>query len=162
MIRSSCGALILLSAFAATPVALIAQEWSSEQQEVLDAIDACIQASVDRQLEVGMACTHDDFSGWRYDLPALRDKKFQDREQARDFDSDNQLVDFSVQPLNVQIFDNVAIIHYYGYFYVRDGNGEVVGERSRWTDVMIRDGGRWVWISDHGGSDPGIGPAGQN
>ena len=48
---------------------------------------------------------------------------------------------------------NAAVIHHYLYGYYRRPDGTLETRRSRWTDVLLNEGGRWSWIADHGGRD---------
>jgi hypothetical protein len=134
-----------------------AQNWTSAQQAVLDRIDQCVQAAIDRNQAGETGCYHRDFSGWRNDMPGLRDSAFILAEIGRSYSEPQSetLLDYSMQPLGVEIYGSVAIVHYYAYFWVRPAGGEVAMRRSRWTDIMLNEGGQWVWIADHGGQDPG-------
>ena len=38
-----------------------------------------------------------------------------------------------------------------GQSVVRGQDGQDVEERIRWTDVLLKENGRWHWIADHGG-----------
>ena len=33
--------------------------------------------------------------------------------------------------------------------------------RGRYTSVMVKQGGKWILIADHGGRDPGVKPSGE-
>jgi ketosteroid isomerase-like protein len=134
-----------------------AQSWSPAEREVLAAIDNCLQAGKAKNLEADLACTHDDFLGWSNDMPALRDKALIRAQAAIDYAA-RDLIAWSIQPLGIRIIGNVAVVHYYGYYLFRDKAGKDLPVRSRWTDIMTKQGNRWVWIADHGGSDPGTKP----
>jgi hypothetical protein len=36
---------------------------------------------------------------------------------------------------------------------VKDGEGKEKTQRGRWTDILVKQDGRWVLIGDHGGSE---------
>ena len=162
MFRLSIPASLLLTSFLVAAAPAVAQNWSAAEREVLQALDACLQTEVDRDMQAQLDCAHDDFLGWRNDLPALRDKAFMTGNIQRTYETGDPLIGFSIQPLSVRVYGDIAIIHYYGYYYFRNDNGEDYDLRSRWTDVMLNDNGKWVWIADHGGDDPGSKPAGIN
>ncbi len=134
-----------------------AQNWTPTEQAVLDSIDRCVAASVDGDPLASLACFHPDFVGWQLGMPGTRDMDYLRAENAAN--PGDPLVAFSIQPLSVKVYGNVAIIHYYGYNHNRNSDGEVVVNRTRWTDVMLNEGGRWLWIADHGGTDPGVPPS---
>lgn len=106
-----------------------------------------------------MACYHDDFLGWANDMPAPRDKAWQRVRAPLDY-AGSDVIASSIQPLAVRIYGNVAIVHYYLYRLSRDKAGKDIPARVRWTDVLLKQGNRWVWIADHGGADPGTKPIG--
>jgi hypothetical protein len=70
-----------------------------------------------------------------------------------------ELVSCSIQPLAIKIHGNVAVIHHYYYYLRRDSEGEEEGGRVRWTDIMLKQENRWVFIADHGGEDSMLNPA---
>jgi ketosteroid isomerase-like protein len=137
----------------------VAQTWSPAQREVLQSLENCNRAAQTKNLEAELACYHEDFLGWAIDMPALRDKAWQ-RAQAPLEYAANDIVAWSVQPLAVLIHGNVAVVHYYQYVLSRDKAGKDTPARVRWTDVLLKQGNRWVWIADHGGTDPGTKPVG--
>ena len=50
---------------------------------------------------------------------------------------------------------DVAIVHYYYSRTYADISAERHTDTGRWTDILIKQGNRWVMIADHGGSDGG-------
>jgi hypothetical protein len=151
-ISLSCLATLLM-----IPLAGNAQNWTAAEQEVLQAMDDCLQASKDHNQEAFLACVHDDFAGWNYGMPAPRNKEAIRRSWGL---SDQELVTWWIQPLTIKIHGNVAVINSYGYFPYRGSEGEEEWTRARWTDVMLKQGNRWVYIADHGGDDSMLNPAG--
>ena len=134
-----------------------AQNWTPAEKEVLQALETCAQVQKSENLDADMACYHDDFIGWSYGMPAPRDKSYLRARAPLDYAAQD-LIAWSTQPLAIRIVGTVAVVHYYGYYLYRDKAGKDVGVRSRWTDVLVKQGGRWLWIADHGGSDPGTKP----
>ena len=133
----------------------VAQNWTAAELAVLDRVEDCVQAEIDRNEAAAAACFHPEFVGWRYTMAGTRNNAFEriDRELTRD--SGPRLIGFWLQPLSIRIHGDVAVIHYYGYYYLRDESGDVSTVRNRWTDVLLDYEGNWVWIADHGGRDPG-------
>ena len=115
----------------AIPSLASAQHWSAEETEVLEALNACLRAEVDKDMQAELDCAHEDFIGWRNDLPALRDKAFHDGNVRRMYETGGHMIGFSVQPLSVRVYGDIAIIHYDAYYYYRRNNGEDYSQRSR-------------------------------
>ena len=49
------------------------------------------------------------------------------------------------------VIDNVAIAHYFYTGVYTDSKDEKTNTQGRWTDVLMKDGDKWVIIADHGG-----------
>jgi hypothetical protein len=141
------------------PLAGNAQHWTAAEQEVLQAMNACLQASQDHDLEAWVACSHDDYTGWAYGRPAPINKTFLRKTAELSLAAGGELVSWSIQPLAMRIYGNVAVIHHYYYYLYRDPEGEEHDGRARWTDIMLKQGDRWVFIADHGGNDSMLHPA---
>ena len=148
---------LLMASMVAAPAH--AQTWTPAQQAVIDRIEECSQLQIDKNMQGEIGCFHRDFVGWDNTMPAPRDHEYAraaiERRYAR---GGGNLIGFSIQPLSVRIIGNVAIAHYYGYSFLRTPEGVNQTRRNRWTDVLINEGGRWAWIADHGGLDPGTPP----
>jgi len=94
-----------------------------------------------------------DFSGWRNNAPAPRDKA--STRLWNDFDTKrNKGLAHELYPLSTVIHGDMAVAH---YLYTnaeehKDGETEVLN--GRYTDVLVRDGDSWKFIAWHGGDDP--------
>jgi hypothetical protein len=55
------------------------------------------------------------------------------------------------KPLSVIVKGNMAVISYIDSSKsTNKTTKEVTYSTQRWTDVCLKDGGKWYWISDHG------------
>jgi hypothetical protein len=142
---------------ALTAPSAAAQSWTPQQRAVLDRINACHQILMERNPQAELECYHRDFVGWRNSMPATRDYAHIRMEIERNASDPNaaRVIAVSIQPLAVLVQGNVAIVHYYSYISTRTSAGVMTEQRSRWTDILLNEGGRWAWIADHGGVDPG-------
>ncbi len=137
-----------------------AQTWSPAEKEVVQAIDDCLRAAKEENLEAWMACFHDDYVGFLYWLPSTSNKADVRKNSPLNWENED-LSEWWIKPLAIRIVGDVAIIHSYGYYLERDKDGKETRSRFRWTDIMVKQGGKWVWIADHGGRDPGVKPSGE-
>ena len=129
------------------PLAALAQEWTKEQQEVLAFEQACVTSKDPDQFKT---CFHEDFVGWglgvtfptsKKDRLALIDDQFAN--------TDRQSLLF--KPLSVIVKGNMAVVTYVDAGKIKDKNtNEVKSYMERWTDVCVKENGKWYWISDHG------------
>ena len=139
-------ALAGLALLAAPPTALIAQEWSPAQQEVLRALDAYTRASVDGDVEEIMSYFHPEFLGWDY-KQARPVGLEQTRGMIEGFYSMYKLAGFDVEPLAVQMRGDMAIVHLRYREAMKMGGAEDVAISGLWTATFVKDGDKWLFFS---------------
>jgi len=146
-VRQTHLALALAATFLA-PLAS-AQEWSREQQEVWQFIVTCNEHFASRDEAAILECFHDDFSGWRYGDTVPRSK--QSIAKFLPFDLEEESLAYDLRPISIRVFGDFAIVHYSLVAASRGSSGEVVRQKMIWTDIMLKERGRWRWVADHGG-----------
>ena len=137
--------LLVVAVLIAAPVS--AQEWTVEQQEVWEFEQACWAT---RSVSVIMSCFHDDFLGWGLDNTLPTTKSDRTPFFTRDFQTAEQVF-LSLQPVAINVRGNTATVLYVAT--VTNSNRETGVETTRverWTDIAVREDGRWTWIADHG------------
>ena len=129
-----------------------ATDWTKDELELLKWEESCLATS---EFDAWVKCFHEDFVGWGMGYPVPQTKSERASLAADSFEStDSELVLF--KPLSVQMYGDTAVINYVATFKIVDKKTEEVTiETSMWTDVCMKDGGKWHWIADHGtpGSD---------
>jgi len=129
------------------PLAARGQEWTAEQHELWGWETACLE-TVD--LETKEACFHNDFIGLGMGEATPTTKTDRMRAFAETLEA-NELVSFELRPLAINLQGNTAILIYEAAIVIRNrATGEESRPVVRWTDVAVREGGRWTWIADHG------------
>jgi ketosteroid isomerase-like protein len=143
--------LAALGFFVAIPVTVLAQEWSPAQKEVWKNVEAYWALDAAGNTDEFMTYFHPEYAGWnvRSALPG-------NKETARKFIAHGhktaKTLVYHVQPAAIKIHDNVAIVHYY-WSQITQASGEKEKESSgRWTDILMKQGDKWVLIGDHGGT----------
>lgn len=129
------------------PILASAGEWSKEQQEVLKFEKACLLAQTADNL---MGCFHEDYTGWGQDYQVPLSKADRRSSVVYDFSAfDRELMVF--KPLSVIVKGNMAVISYIeSDRFTNKTTKEVSFYTGRWTDVCIKENGKWTWIADHG------------
>ncbi len=130
-----------------------AAEWSAEQAEVWEAIEACDGLAREKRIEEFMDCIHDDFSGWLNSQPVPRGKDSFEK-IGRYFVTTRDVVAGELRPIDILVYGNFAVIHYFYITVTKDEDGDEDYSQGRWTDIMVKEGGKWRWIADHGGDRP--------
>jgi ketosteroid isomerase-like protein len=103
-----------------------------------------------QQLDGFMGYFHENYRGWSYDNPLPADKatvkKFVSHEMAT-----SKILVQNLQPVAIQIYGNVAFADYYYSRVIKDAEGKEKTVSGRWTDILTKQGDKWVLIGDHGG-----------
>jgi len=138
---------ILLAAAVLLPAYASADDWSKEQMEVLKFEEACVTTN---NVDEFMGCFHKDFVGWGQGSTVPTSKADRMKSAVDRFEN-SESESMLFKPLSVIVKGDMAVIS-----YIDSGKStnkttkEVEYSTSRWTDVCVKDGGKWYWISDHG------------
>ena len=145
--------LIALSVLATTLLIaspLRAQEWSAAQKEVWSHVEAYWAKDAARDVEGFMACFHADYLGWSVE-DALPVNKATVRKFVEHQMKTTKVLVQNLQPVGVKILGDVAFVHYYWTRIETDAAGKEKPVSGRWTDILTKQGDKWVLIGDHGG-----------
>jgi uncharacterized protein (TIGR02246 family) len=129
---------------------LVAHEWTDAEKEVLKEMEKSYELWVKKDIEGFLSYIHDDYCGWHYES-AVTQKKSNFVNMANHYFPKTEIIFYELTPLEVQILDDVAIVHYYFYFLMKDDEGKEQSSQSRYTDILMKEDGKWLLISDHGG-----------
>ena len=134
-------------------VQLSAQEWSDKQKEVWKNVETYWNLDVKRDLEGVLSYFHDDYSGW-FNRSALPSNKASTSKSFAHFFETTKILLQEIQPVAIKIHGNMAIVHYYYSRLVKDVEGKERNRSGRWTDILMKQGDKWLLIADHGGPSP--------
>lgn len=94
-----------------------------------------------------------DFVGWPYESPAPRTRA--STEMWNEFRRGQwKPATHELYPLSIVVHGDTAIAH---YLYTNAGelpDGKVVTSNGRYTDILVREAGKWKFLSWHGGDLP--------
>ena len=129
---------------------LFAQEWSAAQKEVWKNVEAYNALADAGNIEGFMAYVHNDYLGWNYQSALPRDKATVRKFVEYGFMTSKTILT-NIKPVAIGVFGNVAYVHYYYAVIYKDAEGKEKSESGRWTDILMKQGDKWVMIGDHGG-----------
>lgn len=134
-------ALILLAA----PPLFAQQEWSPEQQEVVDWFATFNAEAWAGDLDTLLPWLHPEFTGWSYSEKTPWDfDGFAESNEA--FFEAYSTIEVAAKPMTVTVVGDVAIVH--AWFKERlagaDGDIHYMG---RWTLVLLKTGDGWKNLS---------------
>ena len=122
--------------------------WTAEQKEIWEFEEACWET---RDLEASQACFHEEYVGWALgalSTPVTKaNRKILD---GRALETSEQTFIF-LKPLQIQVHGNVAVVLYIATGTNKNkATGEETNFTHRWTDIVLKENGKWSWIADHG------------
>jgi hypothetical protein len=137
----------IVAVLIAVPVS--AQQWTSEQTEVIDQLKECWDIWVEDLADTGPnawhdRCATDDVSYWNRGSigGVLADTRSWDVVQQYEY----KWVD--IRPLSIKVYDDMAVVQFYGYWSETQGEGRVITEAKR-TEVFVRVNNRWLLTVGH-------------
>ena len=131
---------------------VMAQEWSAAQKEVWKNVNDYWGMLAKGDVNGFSEYVHADYVGWDAHSP-LPNTKEESKKELAYYMQGTKMPLFNIKPLAIKIYGDVAFVHYY-YSYVQEmQDGKKRPEKGRWTDIILKQGSKWVLIGDNGGSD---------
>ena len=147
-------AIIIAIFFSALISTSNAQEWSAEQKEVWASVEAYWDLSTKGDAEAFLSYFHDSFTGWVNNTDFPHNKA--DRETfIRYFFPKTSTAIYTITPAAIWVQGNFAFVHYFYTEVEVNQDGKEEFNSGRWTDILMKDGDRWVMVGDHGGETSG-------
>lgn len=133
---------------------LSAQEWSEEQKEVWAFVEDYSNAYANGNYEKFAGVFHEDYKGWGYEAYVPMDRDIVMKYVKMSMENYEVIVSTRV-PLSIQVYDDFAVVNYIFHAMRKDKSSEEVKEgEGRWTDILMKDNGKWYLVADHGGRSP--------
>jgi hypothetical protein len=132
---------------------LLAQEkWTAEQKEVLAFEQKLWSLTKPEQMDEARAMFHPNYIGWNYGRPVPTPIL---RQWWDYYSKASETIVWDISPLAIQVYGNFAFIDYYYSVMNHDKlKNEDKPEKGRWTDILMKENGKWLLIGDHGGEGP--------
>jgi hypothetical protein len=129
-----------------------AQTWSAEQQEIWTVEQRQWQMSKDKDLSWIDTMVHPNISYWDVDQPGPQTKASLAK-WSRYSTTASTVLEQELFPISVTITGNIAVAQY-RYTVVRENHKqERTTVTGRYTDVLVKEGGRWLFLAWAGGDD---------
>jgi len=139
-----------LIAFAGTASA---QSWSAEQQEIWKVEEQQWKMAASKDLSWMDTMVHPSMRYWETGDPMPRDRASLKR-WGRYSNENGTVLEQEIFPISATITGNVAVVQYY-YMIARENlKKERETVTGHYTDVLIKENGRWLFIAWAGGDDP--------
>ena len=115
----------------------VEQVWFAEERGDDDWVDLMLSA---------------DFMGWPNSSPAPQSKA-STRMWARFHSDQDKGLTHELYPVSIVVHGDMAVAHYLYTMAVQTKDKKTVVTNGRYTDVLVRDGTIWKFLSWHGGDD---------
>lgn len=128
-------------------IVTIDQKWSATEAEIWKTVEAYWKVPTVGGL---MEYFHEQYMGWHSQEPMPGDKPIARLWQANLYNNRKSLV-LKVSPVGTRVHGEFAIVNYHYTWLYEDSKQEQHTERGRFTDILKKEGGKWLLIADHGG-----------
>ncbi len=128
------------------------QEWSAAQKEVWKNVNDYWSLLAKGDVNGFLDYMHPDYVGWDNE-DALPSTKEESKKWLVYYMQGVKMGMYEIKPLAIKIYGDVAFTHYYFSFVQEMPDGKKRSEHGRWTDILLKQGDKWLMIGDHGGSD---------
>ena len=130
-----------------------AQTWSAEQQEIWRVEELQWKMSMEKDHSWIEKMVHPNLSVWDSDRVAPQNKASMTRWN-RYSSGMGATLEQELHPVSITVTGNIAVVHY-RYTAARENfKKERETVTGRYTDVLIKEGGRWMFLAWTGGDDP--------
>ena len=130
-----------------------AQTWSAEQQEIWQVEQQQWKMAAAKDLSWIDTMVHPNMRYWETGDPMPRDRASLKR-WARLSNENGTVLEQEIFPISATITGNVAVVQYH-YMIARENHKkERETVTGHYTDVLIKENGKWLFIAWAGGDDP--------
>jgi len=144
---------LVVLCLALLPTLASAQTWNAEQQEVWKLEEQQWQMSKDKDVSWIDKMVHPNISYWDVDQPGPQNKASLQRWN-RYNNANATVLEQELFPISLTITGNIAVVQY-RYSVARENyKKERETSTGRYTDVLVKEGGRWLFIAWSGGDNP--------
>jgi len=130
---------------------LKAQEWSAAQQEVWKNVNDYWALMAKEDLNGFFEYFHTDYIGWDNGstLPSTKEEM---KKMYTFFYSGVKVPFYEIKPLAIKVYGDFAFADYNYFMFMETPDGKKKSEKGSWTDILMKQGTKWVIIGDHGGA----------
>lgn len=145
--------LAICLAVAAFATVASAQTWTAEQQELWKFEEQQWKMSAEKDLTWIDKMVHPSLRYWEVGMPMPQDRASLSR-WARYGNGNATVLEQEIFPVSATITGNVAVMQYRYRVASENYKKERETVTGWYTDVLIKEGGRWLFIAWAGGDDP--------
>ena len=142
----------LVLALASMSFTTVAQTWNAQQAEVLKNVEAYWAAYSKGDAAGFLSYFSEDYVGWSNDSPMPDNKQITAKFVTYGLANKKTLF-YHLNPVTIKVYGDIAIVNYYYTTHSQNVDNEKKWQSGRWTDILKKQGDKWVIVADHGGED---------
>ncbi len=125
------------------------KEWNPAQKEVWGNVETYTNLILKGDVKGFTDFFHKDYAGWNNcDLMPVNRTDIKKELQIL---PNRKIASYNITPVAINIFNDVAIVHYYYSTAYKNKDGLERSKKGRNTDILLRQKDKWVLIGDHVG-----------
>lgn len=125
------------------------REWRKVYSEVWDQIKENTEKILFGDIDSIEKNYHDDYLGWdtRTVIPVNKEDLITELRG----DPKKEIKNFSLSPINISVFKETAIVHYFFSIKYTDESGVEHNNTTRNSEILIKSNNKWKVVSDNCG-----------
>jgi hypothetical protein len=127
------------------PLTTQGQQWTDEEMEVWNTVEANWEKWVAEDLQGALADFHPELLSWGEGNPLPYDRATVERRNRFSMEREQTLF-WEIQPAGIRIIDNVAVVYYFYRSVFLDVEQKSQTFRARYADILMKSDDRWVWV----------------
>lgn len=129
---------------------VFAQEWTPAQKEIWKNVNTYWDLLAKGDINGFLGYFHPDYIGWQNGDPTPT--TFDETKKWITYTYKGVKIPvFTLKPLAIKIYGDVAFVDYEFFMAKEYPDGKKSMEGGNWTDILLKQGNKWVMIGDHGG-----------
>jgi len=134
----------------------VAQTWNPEQQEIWKVEEQQWKLEAAKDASWMDTMVHPNLRYWSADYPMPRGKESLKKWSRIGYEDDTTR-EYEIFPISATITGNVAVVQYRYAIAIENYKKERNNVTGHYTDVLIKENGRWLFLAWDGAEDPAAG-----
>jgi ketosteroid isomerase-like protein len=142
---------VLIAAYCLLAMPVFAQSWTAEEQEVWSFVESITKQATEGKVDEFAKSFHKDFVGWS-PTGLVPDTRADRVKMLNYFVPQSKSLFYELRPLSIKVHGNFAVVHYIFNSHYTRGSNPPESSSTKWTDVYMKENGKWQLVADHGSS----------
>jgi ketosteroid isomerase-like protein len=128
------------------------QTWNAQQKEVWSNVETYWSVQAKGDVDGFLSYFSPDYMGWDYNSPVPQGKASTAKYITMSM-KNSKILFYDITPAAILVYGDIAIVDYFYSMQTEGAENKKQWKSGRWTDILQKQGSKWVLIADHGGDD---------